>query len=368
MTSGYEFRLAGFEENEALCEFFRESSIPGNISLAFARDPSFFTASQAGSISHQTVIYQHKETKKIAGVGCRNIRKLYVGGVSSSVGYMSNLRNLPETRNGFALAKGLKFCRELHRDGAVPYYLASILDDNSYARCILESGRAGMPKFTYIGDFNTYLISIRKIAKNAKSDSVEKCSKDYISGAYDCLDAWNYEHQFAPAYLENDISGNTGLLPCFSSDDLYVYRDGNEILGTLGVWDQRTFKQTIVTDYSQKMKFVKPIYDAVAKIAGYPGLPGIGEEFRCVYASFISSKGNNKKVFRSLIQKACEDKKLASVDFLIVGLSREHELEDVARHLASRILPSRIYIVHWEEDNISIPIMDRPIHLEVATL
>ena len=368
MSSRFKFRLAGETEDGALRAVLRQASMPGSVSLAFSREPSFFIAEQAGSVRHQTLIYQDQESGKITGIGGRSVRKLYVDGIQKTVGYLSSLRLLPEARSSMTLVRGYKFFRSLHGDGEVPYYFTTILNENKYAKLILESGRAGMPTYVPVGMLVTYLIPIRKKASCKLRHEVLSCNEDALPQAHECLSEWKGRHQFAPAYTLDDISGDTGLLPNFSPKDLYVCKEGGEVVGTLGVWDQQSFKQTIVTDYSAKMKAVQPFYNGIARLRGHPTLPSVEESIRFVHASFVSAKDDNTEVFESLIDKACSEWSGCGHDYLLVGLSEENKLAAVARRLASRELRSRIYLVHWPEEKVMLPKNGRVAHIEIATL
>lgn len=368
MSSGIKFRLAGEAEDGALRAVLRRAPMPGSISLTFSREPSFFLAEQAGSMRYQTLICQDQETGKIIGTGCRSVRKLYIDGIQKTVGYLSSLRLLPEVRGSMTLVRGYKFFRSLHGDGEVPYYFTTILDENRYAQQIFESGRASMPTYIPVGMLVTYLIPIRKKVSRKLRHEVLSCNADALPQAHECLSEWNGRHQFAPAYTLDDLSGDTGLLPNFSPKDLYVCKDRGEVVGTLGVWDQQPFKQTIVTDYSVKMKAVRPFYNGIARLRGRPTLPNVGESIRSVHASFVSAKDDNTEVFESLIDKACSEWSGCGHDYLLVGLSEENKLAAVARRLASRELKSRIYLVHWPEEKVTLPKNGGLVHLEVATL
>jgi len=368
MSSGFKFQLAGETEDGALRAVLRQVHMPGDVSLAFSREPSYFTAERVGSLKHQTLVYKDQESGKITGIGGRSVRKLYVDGEEKNVGYLSSLRLLPETRSSTTLFRGYKFLRSLHGDGEVPYYFTTILGENRYAQQLLESGRAGMPSYVPVGMFVTYLIPIRKSGSRKLQHEVLPGSEDILPQAHECLSEWNSRHQFAPAYTLGDLSGGTGLLQNFSLEDLYVCKEGSEVVGTLGVWNQQSFKQTIVTGYSAKMKAIKPFYNGIARLRGRPTLPSVGGSIRSVHASFVSSKDDSPEVFESLINKACSDWSGRGHDYLLVGLAEEHKLSSTARRMASRELWSKIYLVHWPEEKMILPRIGRVAHIEVATL
>ncbi|MDP2668476.1 MAG: hypothetical protein Q8P07_01430 [bacterium] len=368
MSSEFKFQLAGEVEDDALRAVLCKVPTPGNISLVFNCEPSFYVAEHAGSVKSQTLIYKDQKTGMIAGIAGRSIRNLYIDGVQKTVGYLNNLKLLPEVRSGTVFARGYKQIHDFHGDGEAPYYFATILDENKYAQQILESGRAGIPNCVFAGMFVTYLIPLRKRALYKLRHEIIPCDESTLLKAHSCLSEWNSRYQFAPVYTPDDISGRTRLLPNFSPDNLYICKEGDGVAGTLGVWNQQPFKQMIVAGYSARMKTVRPFYNIMARLNGHPTLPNIGEHIKCVYASLISSKEDDSEVFKSLICKARSDWSGRGHDYLLVGLSVENKLAAVARSLAARELKSRIYLIHWPEEKAVLPKNGRVAHLEVATL
>ncbi len=368
MSSRFDFRLAGEAEDSALRAVLRESTMPGSVSLSFCREPSFFLAEQAGNVSHQTMICEDRQTGKIVGIAGRSVRKSYIDGVKKNVGYLSSLRVTAEARSGMTLVRGSKHIHKLHLDGKVPYYVTTILDENKYAQQILESGRVGMPVYIPIGMFVTYLIPIKNKVSFKLKKQVIPCDASTLASAHKCLNQWNSRYQFAPVYTLDDIAGETNLLPNFFPKDMYVSMDEGRVVGTLGVWNQQSFKQTVVTNYSALVRKVKPFYNGVAKALGRPTLPEIGESFKFVCASFVSAEDDNPKVFEALINKARSDWSGLGHDYLVVGLSEENKLSSVAHRLAERELRSKVYLVHWPNDMLVLPERLRVIHLEVSTL
>lgn len=368
MSTQFEFRFADQSDDDELRLVLQKTAMPGNVSLAFTREPSFFTALQAGNVRHQTMVCQDRRTGKIVGFGGRSIRKAYVDGVSRSVGYLSNLRLLPEARGRTALTQAYKYLRRMHEEGGeVSYYLTTILEENRQARAILERKRIDMPSYVPFGTFVTYMVPLRKKVSPVSHRSIIGCNRDAVIEVERCLRDWNSRYQFAPVCTADDIFGRTEILPEFFSSNLYVYKEVGEVLGTLGVWDQQSFKQVVVAGYSAKMRAVRPFYNGVAQLRGLPTLPALGGNIRFVYASLASVRDDNPEIFADLLDKARTEWSGRGYDYLIVGLSEENKLSAVVRRLAARELKSRIYLVHWPEEKIILP-QNGKIHLEVATL
>jgi len=176
MSTRFKFRLAVEADDGALRAVIRQTSMPSSVSVAFAREPSFFTAEHLGNTKHQTLICEDQETGKIVGVGSRSIRRVYVDGEPKAVGYLSSLRLLPEARGGTALVRGYRYFRHLHSDGEVPYYFTTIFEENLAARQVLENERAGMPRYLPMGSLVTYLIPLRKRRSVISRTEVARCN------------------------------------------------------------------------------------------------------------------------------------------------------------------------------------------------
>lgn len=362
----FEFTLAGEEEDEALRALLRHISMPGDITLSFQREPSFFLAEQAGSITGQVMVCKDRQKGQVVGMGSRSIRNVYIDSQPGRVGYLSMLRGLPEARGNIALARGYRYLQTLHADGAVPYYFTTILDDNTDAKVLLTSGRAGLPVYKPVARLITYLIPLRsnRIRKGT-GNPVSRIDQRQLPKAVTFLQEWNSQYQFAPVYTLEDILGQSNLLPCFSWENFYAYQENGNVSGTLGVWDQQSFKQTVVTSYSSKMQFIRPFYNLFAYATGNPGLPQAGAEIKLLYAAFLSGSEN---IFEALLNQVRIDWSGKGYDYLSVGICEGNGLSSVTSRYATQQISSTIYIVYWQGASALLPDTSMPVHLEVATL
>jgi hypothetical protein len=363
----FEFALAGETEDDELRTLLCHTPLPGEITLSFLREPSFFLAEQAGSIASQVMICKDRQRAQIVGMGSRSIRHVYIDGKPAQVGYLSMLRGLPEARGNIALARGYQYLRTLHSDDAVPYYFTTILDENTQARTLLTSERAVLPTYRPIAHLRTYLIPLKTRRKGKEiGNAVSKVERQQLPDVMAFLQAWNSQYQFAPLYTLQDVLGQSSLLPHFSWEDLYIYRDHGTITGCVGVWDQQPFKQTIVTDYSRKMRLVQPFYNLLANIKGEPGLPRVGTQIKYLYTIGLSGP---KDIGEMLLRRVRADWSGRGYDYLAVGLCDGHELAPLASAFSTYQISSTVYIVYWRDGkNVSLPQADRRAHLEIATL
>lgn len=362
----FEFSLAGEAEDEELRALLRHIAMPGHITLSFQREPSFLLAEQAGSVASQVMVCRDRTKEQIVGMGSRSIRDVYIDGKLARVGYLSMLRGVPEARGNIALARGYRYLRELHADGAVPYYFTTILDDNIEAKNLLTSARGGLPVYKPLAQLITYLIPLRRNqSRKNVSNAVSKVSQHQLPEAVAFLQQWSSRYQFAPVYTLEDMLNQSKLLPAFCWENFYIYQENDEIRGTLGVWDQQSFKQAVVTAYSRKMRFARPFYNLYAAVSGNPGLPPTGSEIKLLYASFLSG---DQSAFEALLQQVLKDWSGKGYDYLSLGVCADNPLSPLAARYATQHISSTVYVVYWQDEGVSLPEMERPVQVEIATL
>jgi hypothetical protein len=362
-----EFGLARRADDAALRDLLRRTGMPGEIELAFLREPSFFVAGRAGNRETQTMVCRDLETDEIVGLGERSIRAAYVDGEPAGMGYLSNLRGAVEWRKGLGLARGYAYLRTLHGDGKVRFYVTTILEENAEAIALLTSGRGRLPRYEQVGTLITYLLPIHR-RRRARSTAAEPVRAGGLADALACLDAWNRRHQFAPVYTHEDLAGATGLLPDFTLDNLYVAREGSRVHGTLGVWDQSGFKQTVISSYSRRLARVRGLYNAYAAVRGAPGLPAAGSQLRLLHGAFLSADDDDAATAQALVERALVDWSGRGASYLVLALAEGHPLSETLSRHAARRLASRVYAVYWPDEGVPAFDRGRPLHLEVATL
>ncbi len=366
MGGRFEFSLATEADDRELRELLRQIAMPGNITLAFLREPSFFLAEQAGSTASQVILCRDRKLGLLVGMASRSFRSVYIDGKPTNVGYLSMLRGIPQARGNPGLARGYQYLKQLHADGAAPYYFTTILDDNTEAMRLLTSRRGGLPVYKPAARLLTYLLPLaRKQRRHQPHSAVSRGEQDHLPQAVTFLQEWNSRYQFAPVYTLQDMLGQSTLLPGFSWQDLYVYRKELKVLGTLGVWDQQSFKQTIVTDYSRKMQTIRPMYNLYASVRGIPRLPRAGADINVLYAAFTSG---DKPVFAELLSQLRDDWSGRGYDYLSVGFPAGHGCASVAARFATQRIASTLYIVYWAEDDMVLPKGSRLVYPEIATL
>ena len=372
MTGRYSFEVATPADDAALRAFLRECYMEGAIHLSFRREPSFFVAERVGARSSQAIVVRDTHTRQVVGLGSRSIRRVYVNGEARDIGYLGGLRSHPSVRGRTLLARGYRFLKELHQDGQAPYYLTTIMEDNENARRILESGRGGLPTYRYIGRLATFVVplGLRKGGPGSRDVLVTQASPDVLKDTVAFINRHNRARQFAPHYEEEDFQ-DSGVLPGMTVDNVYVAWQGENIVGVVGVWDQRRFKQTVVMGYEGALRWLRPVVNIVTRVKGFGPLPKPGSPIDFFYVGFVAIDPPNSAVLSSLLDHVSCEAPVEGCSHFLIGLSADDPMQEVLHKYHPRTLFSRIYIVHWEDEDDGACVCapgQRMCHLEIATL
>lgn len=369
MATRFRFELAQESDEESLRNVLRRTQMQGSIKLAFEREPNYLWGENLGNDRTQVTVVRDATTENIVGCSSRSVRRAYVDGHPMDIGYLGGLRGLPEIRGGTLLARGYRFVRSLHDAENVPFYITAILSENALAERVLTTARAGLPVYVPLGTYITGLIPLVRFRSKWSSDVVRMNNSSFTtSDVVEALNAYNRRWQFAPHYTQSDFEGDNKLRG-FSLDDLYVSSKDGEIVGTIGVWDQHAFKQTVVRSYSKPLAATRPLYNIYATLRSFPYLPAPGSFIRNVYGSFVSVKDDDPKVFRSLIDAVRADWSGKGYAYLAAGFHEDHPLAGTLVENSARLLKSMLYLVYWPNDGQEVQLPQKKVsHVEISTL
>jgi len=369
-------RLATPADDPALRRLLRENPIPGSISLSYEREPDYFKAAAADGVLSQTIIGMEDETGKCRGMGTRLIRPMYLNGIVQPVGYMSHLRVDLHHEWGLSLARGVrrgfqKF-RELHADGRVPFYLMSVIADDTPARRLLTSGLPGMPHAHEYARMFTYVVSPRHIKPEKPLPNgirLERGSSAHVPEIIDCLQRNGQGRQFCPSWTSASLF-SPSQTPNLHPEDFLLAVRGSHVLGCLALWDQTPFKQTVVRGYQGDMARWRSLINVLARFVDVPHLPPVGTSLSYCFASHLAIDNDDPRIFQSLLRAAYNETLRRGCDYFMIGLAELNPLRAILTKSYLHITyPSQIYLMAWDDGMEAIAQIDRRVlGLEIAVL
>jgi hypothetical protein len=372
--------------------------IPGPITLTYEREPDYFLG--CGTMGHfyQVVVARHQPSGELAGVVSRTTRPLFVNGQVEEVGYLSQLRIDERFQGRWLTPQGFRYLRQLHADGRVTSYLASIIEGNEQATGILvKRPRRGYPTFRHICRLWTLALILRspkpipastyEISRGSTVDfgpnpknsypssnkmDVDTLPFDSESSGLGKVIAFLRQHgaakQFFPAYTEADF-GDSPLTQDFNLEDFFLARYQGNLVGVIGLWDQSAYKQSVVQAYNGTLGRLRPLYNLGLRLIGAQPLPSPGEQIRFAYASFICIANNDSDIFDLLLRYIYNLATERGYAYLMVGLTENDPLLVVARRYLHLPYLSQLYTVCWDEGNNRLWKLDHRIpYVEIATL
>jgi hypothetical protein len=368
MSSNYE--LAQPSDDTDLRAILRASPFAGSISLSLEREPSYFLAASIEGAFHQTLALRDSHTNEIIGMGDRSIRSRWLNGRVQEVGYFSGLRGREKYRQGLAaarfLGKGFEGMHALHLDNCAPFYLMSVISDNATARRILTSNLPHYPRlFPYTRLF-TYAIHPTH-PKKESSLQITRGSVDLIPVIVDCLARYGARTQFAPHWTTDTLLSD--LTPALSISDFFLTLSGDRVTGCLALWDQQSFKQSVIRGYAGTLARLRKLINLLAPFGGWPRLPEVGTRLNHCFASFLALDEDDPEIFSALLCALHNEAARRNYDYFMLGLPESSPFHDIVKSYRPITYESQIYLTAWEDGYDAVAQVDaRPPALEIALL
>jgi hypothetical protein len=370
-TTSFRFDLATSADNEELQIFSRSAEMPGAIRFSFDRSPDYLGALCVEGRQSEVLVCREAQTGHVVATGHRSVKSMFVNGQPTLVGYLSGLRLDPSIRNRQILAHGYASLRKLHAGRQAQLYLSTIMEENRPAKAVLLSGRCGLPCYHDFGRFCCMAVGLQtKSNSNGCAEiRVRRASVADGPGIVEFLNREGPSRQFFPEYRVEDF----GVLGCLLShlqwEDVFLAFQDNALAGVVAAWDQRAFRQWRVTGYNTWVGLLRIPFNLMAKLKKMPPLPKPALPLDYFILSLVCIRGNDRSVFNVLLEEVIREKRKRYA-FFLAGL---HERDPLLPELLARPhfpLPSRLYVVAWQEDAGAVQKLDRELvpYLELGSL
>jgi hypothetical protein len=370
--SRYQFELATPAEDADLRHIMAATPMDGSIVVSFRREPSYFDAAVVEGRFRQIVAARDTQTGRVVGFGSRSISTKFINGVPTPIGYLSNLRLLPEHRSLGLIARGYRYFRELHEDGRTKLYLTTIAAQNRKALDLLTSGRAGLPHYQPAGDFHTFAIPTgARWSHPLPPEGIEVREATAEDGPWilEVVKSQGRRRQFFPEYQLQDFADDQGLLRGIGLSDLRLAMDGHDIVGMAAIWNQQRFRQTVIDSYRGTLRYGRGLLDLAAKLLDRPRLPHPGSQIRAVNVALPLVSRDDPEVFAALISRLLRDVSHQEADYLLIGIHESDPLLPVVRSFRGRCYTTRLFLVTWDDGSDLAGSLDgRPLYLELGAL
>ncbi|MCK4517015.1 MAG: hypothetical protein KAU31_17270 [Spirochaetaceae bacterium] len=347
-----EFSVAEQADDAAIRSLLTRNPMPGAVTIAFEREPDYFRGHGVMGGQCVTVKAVDAESRELAGVICIASAVRFVGGSARPVGYIGQLRIDKRYRGYLIPLRAITFVRDLVSSGWPDLWFNALADENPEPVEIFATRpRPSFPRLELVTRILTLGILThaqpRRPQRAPRDIAVRRGDDVGFAPIVQFLREQGPHREFFPRYTEEDFVGNNRT-PGFSAADFLVAVDDNAIAGVCGVWDQSSFKQTVVHGYRGWLGRVRPFLNAIAPVIGMKRLPGIGERIESAYLSFLAVRNDDPHIFRALLIAAIHSAHAMGKEYLLAGFSERDPLLDIARRFRHLRYRSRMYAYSFD--------------------
>jgi hypothetical protein len=275
-------RPATLADNQQLLQLVSVPMPSNGVMVGMERTPSYFQATQTQyTLPQPWVIVSDDQPDLIMAMYNLGERPCYVNGVVTLIRYVGDLRVNQQVRGKGLVHLMMKQLTKIMLGD--DYAQTLILSDNAAARKMLHNAKSGFPPHYHMDDVKTLTLTGIRQAPNAATKQTRRDVQLRPAKATDAAQMTAFVQQmsayynFMPAY---DFQGLVEGLPYWTglsiSDFTLVFRAG-VLVGLFGLWNQKSFKQTRVVDYSQWIAAARPFYNVWASLSQSMPLPKRGE-------------------------------------------------------------------------------------------
>ncbi len=367
--TAFVLRDARTSDNPSLVALAAACPMVGDLSLRIDRRPDFFALNRLEGQKWRLVVAERHGS--VVGCAAFSERRVFLNGHEMRTGYAGDLKVHPDHRDT-KVADALSLwaenaCADL--PPTAPAVITVLAGNRSMERRM--SGPRGIPRFTLLGTIRSHSIPVLwnrgRLARGRRSTRIEKAGWSDVAGMTELWNRVARERQLAPVMTPGSLAAWIREAPGLDITSYRLARSSSgELLGFVGVWDQRSFKQLTVVGYSPRLAVVRGAFNLVAPVVGAERLPKPGSPLRCATALNVCVPGGRPDVLRALLIDAHNDLRHSGFSFLNVGLDVRDTLSDALTGLFAQPTDVNAYMLAERAGVAPEALDERPLHYEIA--
>lgn len=364
----WSIRPARETDGDSILQLMEHSPQPGAVTLNFERRPDFFVGARVSCEEPEVWVAELRDRPDAGVQAVVNIgwRRVYVNGAVRAVRYAHDMRIAPDARGGMLLHRLFRKLRAILEHGE--WMQTVILEDNRHSVDTVGSGRAGLPVYYPFGEIETSLVYTRRQGCMLPADTtLAPAREEDLPALQSFLDRQGCARQFFPAYDLRELLEGAHYYTGLRISDYLILRMHGEIVGVLGTWNQKHFKQTRVVRYAPGLGLLRHLYNLHSRVRGGMHLPAPGGVFSYLALHSIAVLDNDPELFRLLLDY-CTSHFSEEHDALVCGFFRDDPLCEVPARYRRRVLHSRHFLVSYDGDPREQLDRDRVPYVDVARL
>jgi hypothetical protein len=343
MSLRYNIRLAQPEDSSALLRLINETPQEGSISLNFERQPDFFHATGVTTSEPEVWLMEDLHNSKLVASFSIGKREVYVNGKKRLTRYGNDLRIHQDYKGGRTLFRLFKKYKELMQD---EWMQTVILDENKASVDTVGSGRLSLPTYHNAGQFITHMVALNK-SYSPSCKQVRRATVDNIDEIQRFFDQHAKHKEFYPCYNFKKIGSKDAYYRNLNISDYFLYYNNQELIGVVGTWNQKEFKQTRFLSYHGSMKILRHINNIMSTFLGGLNLPPAGSLANYISLHSTLIKDNQPDILKKILTHILFEYKDSVYDALIIGFDKRDPLHNALQGFKSHTLTSNHYLASY---------------------
>lgn len=360
-------RLATPADNDKIQRLVNRIYQNGVVRLCFQRQPDFFIGQKiVGDENVLTVADDDEKPHEIAGLTNIAGRDLFISGKKRRVYYSGDTRvDFPYRRHGVA---SRLFIEQKKFRSTTDLLQGIVLKDNTAPLDAAKRAADGVLFDYWVSDtIETSFIFTRRI-KPRIPDGVQlrRATAADVPAMQAFFDEQAPRRNGYPVYDFAKLVAGDPYYAGIQIDKYVLALKGGHIVGMLGSWDQKAYKQTRVLSYKPWLNAIRPLYNLYASLFGGMRLPAPGGSLNYTSLHTILIANDDPAVFRGLIDwiMANDGQKY---DALATAITENDPLAEVPRsYKRQKLLSSHFWLSYGDDPRPGID--KRPLYVELARL
>ncbi len=344
----YRFREAVDSDDAPIRELLRIRPMDGLIRLALTREPDARIAAAAEGERHLALVLEDTHEKRLMSIASRSVRRVFLGGEERLVGYLGQLRAVEGACALRRLVAGYSRMALAHQADEVSFDLTAILADNRPARRLLERGLPGLPRYRPLDEVETLVVATGRAKRRKAVPGVRRLSTRDRPALIAFLRREMRRYAFGPVWRAEDFRPQ-GRLRNLSIEDTFAVEDGGRFVAVGALWDQREYKQAVVTGYAPWLRALRPLANVALASVGQPLLPPPGSVLPMAFLTAFAVADDAPEPAFLLVEALRREARDRGLGQLVFTLAQPHPLrEPLRKRFAARPFRSILYTVHWD--------------------
>lgn len=360
-------RLGTPADNDKMQALVSKITMPGPAVMCFQRSPDFFTGAKViGDEFVLTVADDSERPDVLAGLTVISGRDLYISGHKRRVYYSGDTRVDPFYRRR-GIASDMFVEQKKFRTGT-DLLQGIVLKENTAPLDAAKRTAEGVLFDYWISHaIETSFIFTRKIKPRIPAGvEIRPATAADVPAMQAFFDREAPRRNGYPAYeFAKVLSKDPYYAGLSIGDYALAFKDG-QIIGMLGGWDQKAYKQTRIMGFKPVIAAIRPLYNLYASLFGGFRLPPVGGVLNYLTLHTTLIAHDDKAIYQALIDwiMAHQGQKY---DALACAVTHGDPLESVPRsYKRQKLFSSHFWLSYGDDPRPGID--QRPLYVELGRL